>query len=233
MILSDEDKILIKSLYLKAYTANRLTDKFPERTWTKCGVNKVFKELRDTGTVNRRPGSGRPRSARTEENAKLLLQKFPRSATDFVPPIVRWSDREHLFIRKENEVSGIYCGKFWSWSLVRFMREAQFASVSSCARRLLKHFRCKIFASPHKQSETQTTDEYPPPMISRGQSCGSAACFVDSWLNSELSQHFLKCGHKLMVKVNKYKNSSGDEIANVNFFYNIAHVGAYAHWTSS
>jgi len=30
------------------------------------------------------------------------------------------------------------------------------------------------------------------------------------------------------------KNSSGDEIANVNFFYNIAHVeaSAYAHWTS-
>jgi len=28
-----------------------------------------------------------------------------------------------------------------------------------------------------------------------------------------------------------YKNSSGDEIANVNFFYNIAHVeaSAYAH----
>jgi len=32
-----------------------------------------------------------------------------------------------------------------------------------------------------------------------------------------------------------YKNSSGDEIANVNFFYNIAQVeaSAYAHWTSS
>ena len=29
----------------------------------------------------------------------------------------------------------------------------------------------------------------------------------------------------------RYKNSSGDEIANVNFFYNIAHVeaSAYAH----
>jgi len=29
----------------------------------------------------------------------------------------------------------------------------------------------------------------------------------------------------------EYKNSSGDEIANVNFFYNIAHVeaSAYAH----
>jgi len=104
MILSDEDKILIQSLYLKGYTAKRLTDEFPEKSWTKRGVNKLFKKLQDTGTLNRRPGNGRPRSARTEESAKLLLQKFPQPPTDFVLPIVRWSDLEHLF---ENKVSGI------------------------------------------------------------------------------------------------------------------------------
>jgi len=88
MILCDVDKILIQSLYLKGYTAKRLSDEFPEKSWTKRGVNKLFKKLRDTGTVKRRPGNGRQRSARTEENAKLLLQKFPQSATDFVLPIV-------------------------------------------------------------------------------------------------------------------------------------------------
>jgi len=31
MVLSDEDKILIKCLYLKGYTAKRLTDEFPEK----------------------------------------------------------------------------------------------------------------------------------------------------------------------------------------------------------
>jgi len=39
-------------------------------------------------------------------------------------------------------------------------------------------------------------------------------------------------GYKtLTVACLKHKNSSGDEIANVNFFYNIAHVeaSAYAH----
>jgi len=71
--LSDEDKILIKSLYLKGYIAKRLTDEFPKKIWIMCGVNKLFKKLRDTGTVNRWPGSGRPCSAHTEENAKLLL----------------------------------------------------------------------------------------------------------------------------------------------------------------
>ena len=35
----------------------------------------------------------------------------------------------------------------------------------------------------------------------------------------------------LLLLTLSYKNSSGDEIANVNFFYNIAHVeaSAYAH----
>jgi len=61
-----------KTLHLKGYTARRLTDKFPERTWTKRGVNKLLKKLRDTGTVDRRPGSGRPRSARTEENIETV-----------------------------------------------------------------------------------------------------------------------------------------------------------------
>jgi len=54
MILSDEDKILIKSLYLKRYIAKRMTDEFPEKSLIKCGVNKLFKKLRDIGTVNRR-----------------------------------------------------------------------------------------------------------------------------------------------------------------------------------
>jgi len=61
MVFSDKDKTLIKSLYLKGYTAKRLTDKFPEKSWTKHGVNKLLEMLRDTGPVHRRPGSGRLR----------------------------------------------------------------------------------------------------------------------------------------------------------------------------
>ena len=62
MLLSDEDKILIKSLYLKWYTAKRLTDEFPNYSLIKHGANKLLKKLRDTGTVDRRSGSVRPRS---------------------------------------------------------------------------------------------------------------------------------------------------------------------------
>jgi len=52
MVFSDEYKIFIKSLYLKRYTKKRLIDKFPKKCWTKHGVNKLLKKLRDTGTVD-------------------------------------------------------------------------------------------------------------------------------------------------------------------------------------
>jgi len=54
MVFSNEDQILIKSLYLKGYTAKRLTDEFLEKSWIKIGVNKLFKKVRVTGTVDRR-----------------------------------------------------------------------------------------------------------------------------------------------------------------------------------
>ena len=51
MVFSEENKILIKSLYLKGYTAKRLADEFPVKRWTKHGVNQLLKTLQDTGTV--------------------------------------------------------------------------------------------------------------------------------------------------------------------------------------
>jgi len=56
-----------KSLYLKWYTA----DEFPEKSRTKRGVSKLLK-LRDTGTVDRRPGSGRPRSEKKIQCLRML-----------------------------------------------------------------------------------------------------------------------------------------------------------------
>jgi len=53
VVSSDDDKISIKSLYLKKHTAKRLTDEFPEKSGTKRGVNKLLKNLWDTGIVDR------------------------------------------------------------------------------------------------------------------------------------------------------------------------------------
>jgi len=73
MVFSNEDKILIKSLYLKGYTAKRLTDEFPEKNWSKCGVNKLLKKLQYTVTVDRQPGSSRPRSEKKNHAFVCLI----------------------------------------------------------------------------------------------------------------------------------------------------------------
>ena len=44
-----------KKLCLKAHTPKRFMDAFPEKRWTKHGVNKLLQTLRDTGTVYRWP----------------------------------------------------------------------------------------------------------------------------------------------------------------------------------
>jgi len=55
---------------------------------------------------------------------------------------------ENIFLSLKNTKSVADCRKVWSRSLARFVRAAQFASVSSCARRLLKHFRRKFLDNP-------------------------------------------------------------------------------------
>jgi len=99
ILFSDNVMILIKSLYLIGYTAKRLTDKFPEKNWTKHGVNKLLKKLRDTGTVDRRPGSGRPRNARTEENVgtvnDLVLSQEDRLQTNRTVREISWEMSIH------------------------------------------------------------------------------------------------------------------------------------------
>jgi len=73
MTFSDEERILIKNLHVsKGYNASRLLAEFSDKGWTKRSINRLFQKLRETGTVERRVDSGRPRSAQMEENIDLV-----------------------------------------------------------------------------------------------------------------------------------------------------------------
>jgi len=68
MVFTAEDKILIKNLaLLKHYASRRLIKEFPNKGWKKNGLDKLLRKIRATDSVDRKPGSGRPRSMRTEE----------------------------------------------------------------------------------------------------------------------------------------------------------------------
>ena len=71
VVFSEEDCILIKNLYeLKGCGAKRLIKEFPTKGWKLRVLNKLLRKLKDTGTTDRRPRSGRPRSVRTASNIR-------------------------------------------------------------------------------------------------------------------------------------------------------------------
>jgi len=73
MPYSEEDKALIKNLYLfKGYASRRLLAEFPEKNWTKGGLDNLLRKLRETGSTDRRHGSGRPKCACTEDNVTAV-----------------------------------------------------------------------------------------------------------------------------------------------------------------
>ena len=69
-----EDRILIKALRVeKRYGAKRLLKEFPAKPWSLAAVNKLVAKIDSTGSVERKVGSGRPRSASTVENQAAVL----------------------------------------------------------------------------------------------------------------------------------------------------------------
>jgi len=67
MPFNEEDKALIKKLQLfKGYGLRRLLAEFPMKNWTKAGLDTLLMKLKETGSTDRKRGSGRPKMGRTE-----------------------------------------------------------------------------------------------------------------------------------------------------------------------
>ena len=70
MPFSNEDRIIIKH-YRQTYnwgSVKILRNIGEGKNWTRRGIDFLLKKIDDTGTQERRKGSGRPQSARTDEN---------------------------------------------------------------------------------------------------------------------------------------------------------------------
>ena len=67
MPLGEEDKALIKIHLFKGYGSRRLLAKFPVKNWTKAGLDTLLKKLKETGSTDRKRGSGRQKMARKEK----------------------------------------------------------------------------------------------------------------------------------------------------------------------
>ena len=61
MVFSEEDKILIKNLYVyKGHSARQLISEYPEKGRKLKSLNYLLKKLRETDSTDRKPRSGRP-----------------------------------------------------------------------------------------------------------------------------------------------------------------------------
>jgi len=75
MPLSIDDKHLIKVLWEeKHYTAREFLRKFPNKKWSRGGLNHLLEKIDKYGCVERLAGSGHPRSTRTAENVESVCE---------------------------------------------------------------------------------------------------------------------------------------------------------------
>ena len=73
MVLSEEDRVLIKNLYyFKGHGAKRLISEFPAKGWKKTTVNAFLKCLKETSSTTQKSGSRRPRTVRTVVNISVV-----------------------------------------------------------------------------------------------------------------------------------------------------------------
>ena len=71
-MLTKEDKTLIKNVWKsKKYGVKRSIKEFPNKKWSKRGVEDFQKRLR-TRSIERVPGSGRPRTTRTAKKVDAV-----------------------------------------------------------------------------------------------------------------------------------------------------------------
>lgn len=69
MVFTKEDCILIEQLSrYKGFGARKIVSEFPQKGWQVRSVSRLLQKLRETGTTSRAAGSGRPRTAKTENN---------------------------------------------------------------------------------------------------------------------------------------------------------------------
>jgi len=84
----------------KGWCTRKLLNEFPDKSWKMGSIDYLLKKIRKTDTVNRQPGSGRPRSARTDENIETV---------DHLVMSQKDKPKTHRSTRQISHETGIHC----------------------------------------------------------------------------------------------------------------------------
>ena len=75
MVFSTEDKIIIQNHYEeKGWSAFEIWKDHSWKNWTYTSVKRILKRFKDSGTINKKEGSGGPMSVTTEGNTNLIKE---------------------------------------------------------------------------------------------------------------------------------------------------------------
>ena len=106
MPFTEEDKIIIKHYRSeKGYGRTKLLEEFPNRGWTLGCLSILLKKFNETGSVQKKAGSGRPRSVRTEQNvdqvSTAILSKDDKPGIHETPDqIAKYTGMSHARVMR-------------------------------------------------------------------------------------------------------------------------------------
>jgi len=81
--ISYKDKARIDTLRKLGFEYRTVVAKFPEKGWKICSVKAISKRVDERGSATeRKPGSDRPKTARTEENVRYLKLLISENRTE-------------------------------------------------------------------------------------------------------------------------------------------------------
>ena len=73
--ISAEDRILIKHLRIeKQWGARKMSNEFPNKAWSIASVSRVINKIDNDESTERKPGSGRPKFVRTQQNIVRVIE---------------------------------------------------------------------------------------------------------------------------------------------------------------
>ena len=77
MIFSESDKAVIQACQIeKGCGARKIVRKFPDKEWKVMSIHRLINKIKQTGTSERKTGSGRLPTATTEENKQYVKEMF-------------------------------------------------------------------------------------------------------------------------------------------------------------
>ena len=108
MVFSNEDLAVIKTCFEeKGWRGAEICRQFRNKNWFPRSVNNAIKKLERTGSIYRKPGSGRPRASSGNDEINAQVEELMQSQED--QPGTHYSQRECAVILLRTYI-GAQCG---------------------------------------------------------------------------------------------------------------------------